>query len=130
MSDFVLTPPPSGSESPQPIEIRFNPAYPVGFEAVVELCGEHDLASAVEVQDALEMIHGNVLVDLTRCSFVDSTIIGVLIVDQKSRLCEGHRLELLVPPDNKGVTRTLEVSGVPRLVTIHTAYPNGEQLHV
>jgi hypothetical protein len=45
----------------------------------------------------------------------------VLIVDAQIRVREGHRLELLVPPGNRTISRTLEVSGIRDLLTVHSS---------
>lgn len=55
----------------------------IGSEPViVRLSGEHDLATARELDDALCRAidaGGGVIVDLTEASFIDSAILGVLI---------------------------------------------------
>jgi len=124
MSDLISSRTLDGSDFPPPIEILFSPLAPAGFAAIVVLCGEHDLASAVDLQDALDSIHGNAVVDLSACEFIDSTIIGVLVRDQLTRLREGHRLELLVPTENQSVSRTLEVSGIAEIVNVRTGPPD------
>jgi anti-anti-sigma factor len=109
--------------APHAIEVEFGPFDGSGFSARVRLCGEHDLATSREVVDALAPLDGNVLVDLSACEFIDSTIIAALLNDAQGRAREGKRLELLVPPENRTVLRTLEVSGVIDLVPVHTASP-------
>jgi anti-anti-sigma factor len=123
-SDSTLTPPGDGqSNESQPIELGFDPAQTRGYAAVVSLHGEHDILTSERLIDALTPISGDILVDLTDCRFLDSTAITVLIVDSQMRVREGHRLELLVPPENRTISRTLEVSGVRDLLTLHTSRP-------
>lgn len=105
------------------VEVELRPVSAPAFAAVVRLCGEHDLATGDDLRTALAPVHGSVLVDLSECSFVDSTVIGVLVADHQSRIREGHRLELLVPAENTHVTRTLNVSGVGRLLPLHASLP-------
>jgi anti-anti-sigma factor len=94
------------------------------WAAVVVLTGEHDLGTEHLLQDALEPLFGNVLVDLTECTFIDSTVIGVLV--NASRRCgrDGHRLELVVPVANATLTRTLEVAGVRTVLSVLEARPD------
>jgi anti-anti-sigma factor len=89
------------------------------YVAVVKLCGEHDLSTALDVQDALDTLYGDVLIDLADCEFIDSTIISVLVRDSQTRQHEGHCLELLVPDDQSTIARTLAVTGLGGLIRIH-----------
>jgi anti-anti-sigma factor len=118
------TPPGGGIPSKPTVNVELNPATAPGFAAIVRLCGEHDLATGSEIVGALEPVYGNVLVDLTTCEFIDSTVISVLIVNQQARQREGQRLELLVPPENTMVRRTLEVSGVTEVLSVRSALPS------
>jgi anti-anti-sigma factor len=93
------------------------------YAVVLKLRGEHDLATAVEIQDALDSIWGNLLVDLSECDFIDSTVISVLIRDSRIRAREGHDLELLAPLENPTITRTLEIAGLHDALVIHTSEP-------
>jgi anti-anti-sigma factor len=113
--------------APRAIEVDLRPADAPTFAAAIRLCGDHDLATEAELRKALTPIDGDVLVDLSACDFIDSTVIGVLIAESRARTREGHRLELLVPAANRIVTRTLEVSGVARLVPVRTGHDSGEE---
>jgi anti-anti-sigma factor len=101
------------------IEVEFGQAP--AFAAVVKLCGEHDIATSEHLREALAPILGNVLVDLSDCAFVDSSVITALVLDSRERARERQRLELLVPAANTTVTRTLELSGVTEVLTVHRA---------
>jgi anti-anti-sigma factor len=109
--------------TPRAIEVELGPSGGSEPSARVRLRGEHDLATSREVIDALARLDGNVLVDLSACEFIDSTIIAALLNDARARAGEGKRLELLVPPENRTVSRTLEVSGAIDLLSIHTDPP-------
>jgi anti-anti-sigma factor len=102
---------------PTSIEIR-EPALGEAFASIVALIGEHDLATRDAVAETLEPIFGNVLVDLVECSFIDSTIISVLINSHQTLRREGHHLELRVPAGGY-VRRTLKVSGVDAILALH-----------
>jgi len=72
--------------------------------------GELDMATAPRLREALEPIDGDVLVDLTDLTFLDSSGVGALVA-QRQRLAEhGSRLRLfgLQAP----VRRTLEILGL------------------
>jgi anti-anti-sigma factor len=130
VSEFNFTSRVNGDELRPLIEIRLSQPSEPGYAAVAKLCGEHDISTSADVQKALSPIFGNVLVDLTDCEFIDSTVIAALIVDFQLRRREGHRLELLVPPQNRTIARTLEISGVADLMTVHSALPGSAQLLV
>ena len=99
------------------IAVESDPPDEPGFAARVRLVGEHDLATREAVRVALASVDGNVLVDLTACEFVDSTVIGVLLDSASAITRDGRRLELVFPP-GRGIWRTLDITGVPTLVPV------------
>ena len=105
----------------QDIEVEVRPKRAPQFAAIVSLRGEHDLASSAALRDALGPLFGDVLVDLSACEFVDSTVIGALIAAAQDLEREGHRLALVVPPENANIMRTLEIVRIGELLQI---YPN------
>jgi anti-anti-sigma factor len=94
-----------------------------GYAAVVSLHGEHDLATRDQLIDALAGIFGNVLVDLSDCPFIDSTVIVALIAQMQELEREGHRLDLVVPPGNASIARIVDVVGMRDLVIVHESIP-------
>src|SRR3954453_21902111 len=65
---------PAGDPAPRTVSLeRHSPAV-----AIVTLRGEHDLATRAEINAALARAGGeaDVLVDLSDCSFIDSSVIG------------------------------------------------------
>jgi anti-anti-sigma factor len=111
-----LAAPPGG-----PIEIELRSARYPAFAAVVILRGEHDMASAPAIDDALGAIFGDVLVDLSECTFCDSSVIRVLFDAGRARRREGHRIELHVPDANISIARIFEVTGLDSQITIHSS---------
>ena len=93
---------------------------------LVSLHGEHDLATAPALQDALGPLFGDVLVDLSECTFVDSTVIGALIAAAQDMQREGHTLSLVVPPENVNVARTLEIVRIREIVRVHPRIPGAD----
>jgi anti-anti-sigma factor len=89
--------------------------------AVVALVGEHDLNSRAALRATLAYAAEgrNVLVDLGRCTFVDSAIISLLLATQRTlKTCDG-RCELIIPPEAGYVTRLFEISGIAGLFRVH-----------
>ena len=89
--------------------------------SVVALVGEHDLHSrpALEATLAYAAEGRNVLVDLSRCSFVDSAIISLLLATQRTLRKHDGRCELVIPPESGYVTRLFEISGISGLFRVH-----------
>lgn len=102
------------------VDVELHPPSAPGFAAIVRLLGEHDMATSPSFREALQRIYGHVLVDLSECDFIDSSVIGVLFVDHQTRTKEGQRLELIAPREG-AVARTLQVAGVTTLITVRTA---------
>jgi anti-anti-sigma factor len=105
------------------VALRVRPAYPPGYAAVVDLCGEHDLASNEEIEAALALVDGDLLIDLSDCPFVDSTVIAALIRKSQELTRNGHRLDLVVPPTNAQVHRVFDIVGMSTFVTILAGLP-------
>jgi anti-anti-sigma factor len=89
--------------------------------AVVALVGEHDLHSreALSATLASAAEGRNVLVDLSRCSFVDSAIISLLLVTQRTVEQHDGRCELVIPAQAGYVTRLFEITGIAGLFRVH-----------
>jgi hypothetical protein len=66
------------------IEVELWPARAPAFAAIIKLCGEHDVATSGDVREALASIHGHVLVDLSACSFVDSSAISAFVLESRN----------------------------------------------
>jgi anti-sigma B factor antagonist len=85
---------------------------------VVELVGEHDLATAPQLQGALDEIevHGTaVIVDLTEASFIDSTILGVIVgFAEKPR----EHVGLVVPPGTVP-RRVIDIIGMQSRLAVY-----------
>jgi anti-anti-sigma factor len=86
---------------------------------VLHLRGEHDMATAPAITSALASVAGDLVVDLTECSFCDSSVVQALLEAGASRQRDGRRLELLVPRSSTAVARILEITGLPARVPTH-----------
>jgi anti-anti-sigma factor len=105
------------------VDVAFRPSRASGYAAVVELGGEHDLATSTAILAALAPLSGDVLVDLSECVFIDSVVIGVLLDKQRELEREGYRLELVLPPERVQLARIVEVVGLRNLLTVHERLP-------
>jgi anti-anti-sigma factor len=113
-------------EVPDPrVDVEFWPLRAPGYAAVVSLRGEHDLGTSAAIADALSPLDGYVLVDLSECDYIDSTVVGVILAKLHDLMLQGHALELVIPPDRENVLRIIEIVGLRALVTVHDGMPFG-----
>jgi anti-anti-sigma factor len=93
----------------------------------VTLRGEHDLNSRPAVSEAIARAceRADVLVDLSHCSFIDSTIIGVLVAAFRAQSERGGRLELAIPPGAREILRVAQIAGLQTFMVIHESRPAG-----
>ncbi len=118
-----MAPPQALSDTPQRVAL----AFPRPGIAVITLIGEHDLGGKQRLGEALASASArpNVLVDLSGCTFMDSSVIGALF-SARSRLVErGGRLELVIPPEATIVRRVADLALLHTLVPIHPAHAEG-----
>jgi anti-anti-sigma factor len=84
--------------------------------SIVELRGEHDLATAAEVRTVLEhsiAARRPTVVELTLTDFIDSSILGVLLAGLRQAREAGLGFVFVVQSDDSGaVNRTLAGSGL------------------
>jgi anti-anti-sigma factor len=84
--------------------------------SVIELRGEHDLATATDVRDALAaaVTEGRpAVVELTLTDFIDSSILGVLLAGLRHARDESLGFVFVVQADDAGaVNKTLAGSGL------------------
>ena len=93
-----------------------------GRAIVVELHGDHDLSTKVQVRNALASLAAarRVIIDLSRCTFVDSTVIAAILTSCSANPPgEQQRISLVTPPDTSYVNRALTVLGVRDLIAVH-----------
>jgi anti-sigma B factor antagonist len=90
--------------------------------AIVTLRGEHDLGSKPEVVRALVVASGcrYVLVDLSECTFIDSSVISALLQASNRLTKRDGLLELVIPSGaHQAVRNVFELMGLQRLLPIH-----------
>jgi anti-sigma B factor antagonist len=113
---------------------RPSPAYAIRRERsgedifVVSLAGEHDLYTAPKVQEELRSVIAagarTIVVDLTETTFLDSTMLHLLL-SARSELRDGGRL-LLVTNDAT-VKRVFELAGVDRFFDFYPSRRAAEE---
>jgi anti-anti-sigma factor len=94
-----------------------------GRVSVVVMEGEHDIGTQPELTRALDRAteratHSSVLVDLTRCDFIDSTVIAALIKAAQLQQARGEQLVLVIPSETRMVYRVTQVSGIAAVLPI------------
>jgi anti-anti-sigma factor len=99
----------------------------------LSLAGELDLAAVAELDRAAAGLQANGggatrVVDLTRASFVDSSVIAWLL--RLSRRVEGDGDDFVVLVERGPVRSTLEISGVHNLLTIFEQDGDGRRSRV
>jgi anti-sigma B factor antagonist len=92
--------------------------------AVLTVRGEHDLSTAPDLRRRLKALIGegdSIVVDLSPATFVDSTILGVIL--DASRRASDAGLGFAVAHTNGGssVARVLEVTGLKAELPVHSA---------
>ena len=95
-----------------PASSRVEIVFPSPTVAVVSLIGVHDLSQHAMLLGALGTAAGrrrDVLVDLTRCEFLDSTVIGLLLHVRDEVACDGGRCILIVPDSPTRTARIFDV---------------------
>jgi anti-anti-sigma factor len=95
--------------------------------AVVKLRGEHDLGGKAALVKALSAASEqlNVLVDLSECTFMDSSVIAALVPVVRSLNESDGRLELVIPPEATNLHRVAKLTGLADFVPIHETQSAG-----
>lgn len=86
--------------------------------SLVTLTGEHDYGSRERIEGALGGIDGHVIVDLTTCELVDTSIVNVFLTKHRELQRSGFTLELIVPPTQVQLSRTFDLLGIRSIVHI------------
>ena len=88
---------------------------------IVALLGEHDISTEPRLSRALNEAakRSDVLVDLSECRFIDSSVIRVLASAARAAAARGERLELAIPATQAPIRRISELARLDELLTIH-----------
>jgi anti-anti-sigma factor len=95
---------------------------PGGRGVIVALRGDHDLSTKPQVVEALGRLRaesrGVIVIDLRQCSFVDSTIIGVILAAGRRDTPQEPSVSVVLPDDASYVSRALSVVGLRDLIPV------------
>ena len=83
----------------------------------VRAAGEIDLQTAPSLRECLAAQVGDVVVDLTEVSFVDSQAIGLLIAEHFRRVATGHQLVISGSPPM--ALRSFKITGVDQVLNLN-----------
>ena len=90
---------------------------------VISLGGEIDLYTAPEFKERMvELIESGkkqIVVDLSKATFIDSTTLGVLVGGVKRLRPTGGSLALVCTDEN--ITKIFEITGLDRVFPIHSS---------
>jgi anti-anti-sigma factor len=89
--------------------------------ALVTLRGEHDLGSRAQVIAALARasMRPSVIVDLSPCTFADSSVLSAIASAANRLSASGGRIGLVVAPHSVAVRRAIEVMGIDQMIPVH-----------
>jgi anti-anti-sigma factor len=115
------TPPRAGP--PPAVEVDLETAAAIGFAAVVSVRGDQDVSTSAALWRILEALDGDLLIDLSACTFIDASIVAILLQTSRRLAKRGGRLELVVPPENASLTRRFERFAIGALIPVHDRIP-------
>jgi len=109
--------PPADRVHPSRVELE----TPTEALAVISLVGDHDLAEDEPLRQALDLAAArrhHLIVDLTECTFIDSTVVSLLLHAQGEIVSDGGCFALLLPPIGP-VRRVAEVMHFASMFPLH-----------
>jgi anti-anti-sigma factor len=117
MPQFSDEPDADSRDVPASVEMRSVP----GGGIIVALVGDHDLSTKTQLLARLAGVGrpARLVIDLSGCTFVDSTIIAVILGACHTTSPSEQRVSLVLPNDTSYVYRALSVIGARDLVPIH-----------
>jgi anti-anti-sigma factor len=89
----------------------------------VVVAGDVDLATAPKLQAALVAVDGDVIVDLSEVSFLDSSGLSALIAGRKHAVASGCGFEVRHPGEL--VERAMRITGVYEFLNTTGSAPDG-----
>jgi anti-anti-sigma factor len=95
---------------------------------IVNLVGEHDLSESHLLAAALRSPAGGgtrILVDLSRCTYLDLSAVGQLITTRNRLRARGGRLDLFIPLEANAMWAIARRTGLATCVTTHTTREGG-----
>jgi anti-sigma B factor antagonist len=97
-----------------------------GAVSVLDVGGDVDVHTASAVRDALnrELDSGrrDIVVDLERVTFIDSTGLGVLVAGHHRLAADGGQLRVVCAQDR--ILRLLDITGLRQVLAVHDTVPH------
>ena len=99
------------------VEVEFRPP---GI-ALIKLRGEHDLSSRQHLTEALATASAqlDVLVDLSECTFMDSTVVAAFFRAREQLKERGGRLAVVIPQAAATIQRVAKITALDMILPIH-----------
>jgi anti-anti-sigma factor len=89
--------------------------------AVVALVGEHDLSTAPDVDAALKLPKAGLVVDLSPTTFLDSSILGVVLAAARSAEQRQVPFTVVIPDDSGSPARRIfDLTGLASALSVTT----------
>jgi anti-sigma B factor antagonist len=103
---------------PGDVEVHVE-APPDGSATIVRVEGDLDMATSSELEQALEDADpaGRIVVDLSGCTFLDSSALRVLVHQARAAVAAGGAIALVTT--DPGIMRVLEISTTHTLLPVH-----------
>jgi anti-anti-sigma factor len=95
--------------------------FPTASVAIVRLIGEHDLGAYEPLKEALETAAArrrHVFIDLSRCAFIDSTVVCLLLHAQGEVVSDRGQFGLILPQEAGPVRRIADIMGLAQMFPI------------
>lgn len=93
-------------------------------DAVVCIRGEHDLSTAPELRERIDRAGERAertVIDLDQCTFMDSSVLGVLVGALRRAHERARALELVLSPAaSPAIHRTFDLTGLRDAFTVRT----------
>jgi anti-sigma B factor antagonist len=90
--------------------------------AVLTVSGEHDLNTAPQLREQLERqieAGSGLIIDLSPATFVDSTILGVILEARRRAIGSGLGFAVVHGDGSAAVVRVLEITGLRSELPVH-----------
>jgi anti-anti-sigma factor len=112
-----LQPPPASRTAQASIEVAF---HRLGV-AIVTLRGDHGASRQQALSDALAGAEPqlNVIVDLSECTSVDSTVVAALVASASELQARGGALAVIIPAKAVALQRVAKHAGLADLLPVH-----------
>ena len=112
---------------PGDVEVHVEAPPAVGSATIVRVEGDLDMATSPELEQALENANpaGRIVVDLSGCTFLDSSALRVLVHQARAAEDAGGAIALVTT--DPGILRVLEIATTDTLLPVHDTVESASQ---